>query len=311
MSLNPLEQSILKTLHYFDIVDYPLTKEELFAFLWQPPAMGYADFLEHLNSSKGIETKSGFYFLPGREDIVAKRQRRLVISEEKLRIARRAVKKLRSVPYLRAIFVCNSVGSEVASGDSDIDFFIVTEPKRIWMVRFFANFILRILGLRTYGKKIKDKICLSFFLDTNNFDMSGLRVVEDDIHFAYWTLQMVPIYDPEDCYSKFLNANRWIKKFIPNASDGFKTTSRLEIKNGKLGLLWKRAWEKMWSGAYGDIIESQAKGFQWAKIGLSIKQKSKDGDKGVVLSDGVLKFHEKDARVYYRDTWKQKISSAG
>ena len=43
-----LEQAILRTLIYFDLASFPLTKEELFAFLWQPPAIGYEEFLEKM-----------------------------------------------------------------------------------------------------------------------------------------------------------------------------------------------------------------------------------------------------------------------
>ena len=39
-----MEQSILRTLAYFDLADYPLTKEELFSYLWQSPAVSYGVF---------------------------------------------------------------------------------------------------------------------------------------------------------------------------------------------------------------------------------------------------------------------------
>jgi len=306
---SPLEQSIQKTLSYFDLANYPLTKEELFAFLWQPPAMGYYDFMNQLNAgAAGFETARGYYFLHGRENIIAERQRRLVNSEHKLKIAKKAAKKLRSVPFLRAIFVCNSVGSEQALQDSDIDFFIVTEAKRIWIARFFSNLILRFFGIRTYGKKIKDKICLSFFVDGAHLDLAGLRIAEDDVHFAYWIRQMLPLYDPENYYSKFLSANGWIKKFMPNLNNEFITPHRFNVKNSGPGLFWKKAWEKMWTGSYGDLIEVQAKGLQWARISHALKEKSGRDDKGVVFSEGVLKFHENDTRKNYREAWLKKCN---
>ena len=66
-----LRQSILSTLAYFDLSQFPLTKEELFVFLWEPPTVNYADFLELLQTDSFVngnfETKNGYYFLPGQE----------------------------------------------------------------------------------------------------------------------------------------------------------------------------------------------------------------------------------------------------
>ena len=141
----PLKQSIVKTLTYFDLIYYPLTKEELFAYLWRAPYGRYDDFLSVLERPERCwESKWGYYFLPGREKKIENRRIRLLHSEQKLKLARRAVKKIRAVPFLRAIFLCNSVASGTAGETSDIDFFIVTAPKRIWLVRFFTNLILRV-----------------------------------------------------------------------------------------------------------------------------------------------------------------------
>jgi hypothetical protein len=308
MSQSLLEQSIFKTLAYFDIADYPLTKEELFAFLWQPPAIGYEEFLEKIEKIT-IISKYGYYFLNGREEMVEKRRKKLLCSEKKLKLAVKYAKKIRSVPFLRAIFVCNSVGTEQALDRSDIDFFIVTSPKRIWIARFFTNLILRILGRRAYGEKTRDRVCLSFYVDNDNLDLSSLRICESDIHFAYWLNQMLPIYDPDNLYDKFLQANSWTKKYLPNIYPKVKTVSRHLVVDSKIGLIWKNFWEKMWGVDYGNLIEAQAKSFQQVKLKFSIKDKAKADDKGVVLKEGVLKFHENDRRAWYREEWCKKMTN--
>ena len=63
----------------------------------------------------------------------------------------------------------------------------------------------------------------------------------------------------------------------------------------------------MWEGSYGDIINNQAKQMQLSKMKFSGKPIDRGDDKGVVISDGVLKFHEKDTRIEYREKWKSKI----
>ncbi|MDD4476988.1 MAG: hypothetical protein PHY40_02405 [Patescibacteria group bacterium] len=298
-----LKSSIIQTLSYFNFFDYPLTKEELFEFLWRPPRVSYEDFLNELEKIKNensVETKCGYYFLPGRNEITEKRRAALVESEIKIKIAKRAIKKIRSIPFLRAVFVCNSVGAEEATKESDIDFLIVAARGRVWIVRFFANLILRVFGMRTYGSKQADKICLSFFIDEDNLDLSRCRIEEDDIHFAYWTRRMIPLYDPLNYYQKFLNANNWVEKFLPYIFKEANFTSRVSVSDTLFAVCWKKAWEKMWAVAYGNMIEKQAREWQLAKIKFSVKEKAVAGDKGVIFGDGIIKLHENDCRLAIR-----------
>ena len=323
MSKSPLEQSILSTLIYFDIANYPLTKEELFRYLWTPPQVTYEEFVLSLRAERSnppeiaasvvsgnllamAEQKNGYYFLPGREAVVERRCQTIVPTELKLTKARRAARLLRSVPYLKAIFVCNSVGAEMATAESDIDFFIVVEKNRIWLVRFFTNLILRLFGLRTYGAHERDRICLSFYVDTAHLDLAPWRVAEDDIHFTYWLYQMLPLYDPENYYQKFVEANSWTKKFLPNINSSLKVSSN---DSGSIGKTWKKIWETMWQGTYGDMLEKQAKDFQWMKMKLPLKEKSELNDNGVVIKEGIVKLHEHDTRRDYREKWLEKISN--
>ncbi|PIT88714.1 MAG: hypothetical protein COU29_00485 [Candidatus Magasanikbacteria bacterium CG10_big_fil_rev_8_21_14_0_10_36_32] len=307
--MSPLEQSIVRTLTYFDLVDYPLTKEELFSYLWRPPFGRYDDFLTALESgSQKWENKWGYYFLSGREHIVENRRVRLLPSEQKLRLARRAAKKIRSVPFLRAIFLCNSVASGTAGESSDIDFFIIADPKRIWLVRFFTNFILKLFGWRTYGQKIRNRICLSFYVDGGHLDISPLRAVPEDIHFIYWLYQMLPLYDPDNYNDKFLKANKWAGDYLPNLKKENLPISDSAFQNSRLGLIWKKIWEKMWSVGYGDLLESQAKGFQLAMMKKNIKSMADMGDNSVVIGDSVIKLHENDTRKEYYEKWKSRIN---
>ncbi len=327
-----LRQSILSTLAYFDLSDYPLTKEELFSWLWLPPAIGYAEFLQllenrpHLNllltgeegvdpspvrrgqgEVSSIDSKFGYYFLPGREKIVEERRRKLLISEQKLTIARRAAKLIRSIPFLKAVFVCNTAGSAQAKDDSDIDFFIVTEKNRIWITRLLVTFVLELFRLRRAGKRVKNKICLSFYVTVYSLDLANLRVADDDIHFAYWLNQMLPVFDPEDYYLKFLHVNQWTKTYLPNIDAKQVSSYVSKIPESRFGKIWKKAWEKMWEGSYGDLINAQAKKIQLAKMKFSGKPIDRGEDKGVVISDSVLKFHEKDTRIAYREAWQKKV----
>lgn len=312
MSFSALEKSILRTLVYFDLAAYPLTANEVWQFLYKEAVDDFKSVLaalEDLKNKNIIAEKYGFYFLSGKEDLVEKRRSQLVTSELKLKKARQAVKFIRGVPFLKAVFVCNTVASGTAFVESDIDFFVIAEKNRLYIVRFFTNLILRIFGLRTYGDKTADRICLSFFVDDQNLSLEKLKALPEDIHFAYWALQMVPIYDPKNYFKRFLSANFWIKKYIPNFN--MQTQYNNLVKPNIIMSAWQKIWQTMWQGQYGNLIETQAREWQLLKMSLSVKEKSKIGDNGVVINYGVVKLHEYDTRVAIRDNWQEKVKEFG
>ena len=308
-----LKQSILKTLAYFDVFGYPLTKEEIWKYLvyygypdntdlW----ITYTDFvcqLQQLEQLHQFQHKDGFYFLSGREENVAIRQRAVKWFEQKMKIAKRAVKKIRWAPFLRAVFVCNTLAGPGLKEESDIDVFIITRRGRIWLVRFLATLVLKFFRLRTFKNKTKDKVCLSFYVTDDNLNLSKIAI-DEDVYLMYWLAQLIPIYDPDNLRSSIQRANQWVKKYLPNAFVPFELSERLRVGNRKISKFVKNLLEKIWGGGYGDLMERQAREAQKARIKMSYK------GAGVIVNDSMLKFHENDRRAEYRQRWLEKISNS-
>lgn len=307
-----LVQSILKTLAYFDIADTPLTQEELYAYLWLPPPCSYEAFTKCLSwvvQNKKIEQYFGYYFLLNRKELVERRRERLVTSELLLKKAFRGIRLIRQLPFLRAIFICNSIAAETATEKSDIDFFIVTTANRVWFVRFFSNIILYLAGIRRHGKKIAARICLSFYIDEEHVNIADQRIGEDDIHFVYWLKQMIPVYDPEDVYIKFKEANAWTNHFLPyidRAENFFKPTptSRFipNVSDRKKNFV-TRGLERILQGKLGQYVENFLRNIQQFKMKRSGKPYEHNVHRGVFVSEHIIKLHEEDSRNWYREQW--------
>lgn len=307
--MDETKSAIIKTLSFFDLFSYPLTKEEVFYYLWQNKAdlQSIEKALAELMAENKIKQKDAYYFLVGREDICQARQNRLLESEKKLKIARKATKKISFVPFIKAIFVCNSTAFGFADKNSDIDLFLVTTKKRIWMVRFLTNFVLLFFGLRRINRKsISNKVCLSFYIDEENLNLKNISVVPEDIYLGFWLATLLPIYDPDKIGQKMVSANTWVKNLLPNLSDKLSPYIK-EVKNGPLKRNLKKILQKMWVGGYGDLMEKQAKEAQLTKMKFS-PQDFQNKAPGVIVSDSMLKFHENDRRREYWEKWKSRYS---
>ena len=69
------KESILKTLLYSDIFDYPLSKEEIWKFLISKNKEDKQSFLKYLSLKNNLfNHKNNFYFIKGRIEIIKKRQ---------------------------------------------------------------------------------------------------------------------------------------------------------------------------------------------------------------------------------------------
>lgn len=332
-----LEQSVLATLAYFDIFDYPLTANEISRYLWQYPNTISPDGLSKaLNESvvrHALETLHGYFFLPGRGALIAIRERAVREVERKLAIAARACRKLRYLPFLQAVFVCNTVAAGRPDADSDIDVFVVIRRGRLWLTRLLATLLLSLCGLRRHGKKITNRICLSFYITDTALNLSpialsppperpessgraGISISSPDIYLVYWLAQLVPIYDPNDTLKKIHEANRWAVPYAPHAFHPYTLRTDLRVDDTRISCGFKRAFEIMWNGAYGNLIELQAKGFQKARMKLNEKTKEPASPAGrrkngrtshVIVNDTMMKFHENDRREEFKTRWQESM----
>ncbi len=312
MNYSPLAVSIYHCLVYFDLFDFPLTAQEVWRFLWRAPAgVTIEDCVRELESLTGgpasaLESADGFYFLPGRSVLVKKRQEKIIPTEHWLVRAREAAALIRHVPFLKAILVCNSVGAELATEQSDIDFLVITSPGKTWLVRFWCNSILRLFNRRTYGEETAGRICLSFFVDTYHLDFGRYRIAKDDIHFAYWLFRMIPILDKENWQARFLRANRWTKEYIRYSYEAVLSET---LPPQAAGSRVKQVLEYCLGGSAGDWLQTRLKNWQMRKLKPSVKQLARENNKQVILGDGILKFHERDSRAYWRQRWLERISN--
>lgn len=311
-----LRQSIQKTLAYFDIYDYPLTGQEVHRFLWQQEAslVQVLRALTEMKDAGEVHTSRGFYYLPGRSSTVSLRLGATVIEERKMKIAKRAVKKLRWIPFVEAVFVCNTLAAHIAKKNSDIDFFIITKENRIWITRLLVILSMIMFRFRITGKKRADKVCLSFYSTDAHLNLSDIALSKDeqglpDIYLLYWLGQLAPVYDPKGILETIQRENNWVSRYIPQLFGEHTMWKRWSVVNTKVQVHMKWFFEMMWQGNYGSLLNGHAEQIQTPKLEANFYGIKDEDDSRVVISDSLLKFHSNDRRAFFRDMWKRRVQN--
>jgi len=204
---------------YGDIFDYPLKEEELERWGINKRVILGSISDSRIDSGQARMTKKGeFYCLKGREKIIKLRNERAKYSSQKLLIAKKIAKVLQKCSLVKMVAVTGALAMENSAKNDDIDLMIVTEKNRVWLTRLLTTLILDILGKRRKRNEenFSDKICLNMFLDEGRL---LIPVKEQNLYTAHEICQVKPLYNQSQTYEKFLLANKWAKKYLPNGID--------------------------------------------------------------------------------------------
>ncbi len=267
---NNITESILKTLIYADIFDYPLTKEEIWRFFICEKPVNQNRIEKSLFF---FDSKHGYFYLKKREHIVEKRKIKEKESQKKLQIAQQISSLLSIIPSVYLIGVSGNLSMNNAGGKDDIDIFVISKRGTLWSTRLLIVLFLRIMGKHRgkFDKNVENKICINMLLDETAIEIPSNR---RNLYTAHEVIQMKPLFIRGDMYRRFIAANDWVKKFLPNttvSSIKYQALRALSIKQERKPLF---------------IIEWAAKKLQFWYMGKNITTEE--------VSDTILAFHTRD-----------------
>lgn len=167
------------------------------------------------------------------------------------------------------------------SKDSDIDFIIISEAKRMYFVRQFVMFLLTIVGLKRFDQNSAGKICPNRWATTNK-----LQITPKDDYHAWTFCSTIPIYAFNLTYENFIKANSWMGK------QGFPIHTRDILLKDSRRITWCKTWlEHRLSGKLGNFLESNFKQNQIKRI--KSKTDNYQGQWNIIINDDELCFHLK------------------
>lgn len=198
-----LHRALLHTATYADIFDYPLTAREIHRYL-----TGLRAPFEAVESALPgpLQRVGAYYTLPGREGIVATRQRRQKIADALWPHALRFGARIARLPFVRMVAVTGSLAMDNAEEDADLDYLIVTTPGRLWLCRALVLALGRLAALQGV------QLCPNYMISQRILSFSA-----QNIYGAHELAQMVPLAGM-DVYAEIRDRNRWMDSFLPNAA---------------------------------------------------------------------------------------------
>lgn len=307
MNYSPIELSILKTITYFDIFQYPLTTWECWQLLYDPARnVGAVDLnvvAKTLNNLKGkniLKVQNGFWQLAQVADYYWLRQERYRIFLSKFRRARRWVRLFTWLGSVRLIAIVNSLGYRNPEAGDDIDLLIITRAGKIWATRWWLTGLAKVLGLRPTIAHQSNGLCLSFYLSDDSLNMNRLMINNQDVYFHFWFPHMTVLFD-DGVASDLVKQNQdWLNCF-PNLELRFNPfwyrvnfiTKTLRWLSGAItGWAWEKFCKRLQLNLLPSNLAAQA-----------------NKDTSVVVTDQVLKFHQPDRRAYYYDEWQSRLAA--
>lgn len=232
--------SALKVLLYYDLFRYPLTAAEI---LYHCREQGCSEQqlssgLQFLQSHQYICHIDGFYLLKNDPQLVQRRKLGNELAQRMLRKAADRSSLIARFPYVRGVCVSGSLSKDYFDETTDIDFFIITAPGRLWVCRSLLILFKKLLLLNS-----KKYFCVNYFIGSDS-----LEIPDKNIFTATELITLLPFYN-HTLYSNFFSANEWVKDYYPNAAprEGFV----LKEKESRV----KHAMEQLLNGSLGEWLD--------------------------------------------------------
>ncbi len=238
-------------------------------------------YMQALNNLKPLITREGsYYYLTGRHGMVRKREERTKESEKKVRSAKESISFISLIPSVIFIGISGSVAMRNCKKEDDIDLFIIARKNTVWFTRLCILFLLQLTGKRRKRQDTTgtNQLCVNMLMSEHALTLSWER---HSLYTAHEVTRMIPIFERDNMYKRFLRANRWVRRYLPNSLD----TKRLRYKDTK------REGEKSLNiliSQYLNLLEPLAKAVQlWYMRGHRTTEE---------ISDTLLAFHPQDFR---------------
>jgi predicted nucleotidyltransferase len=242
-TVSDISKDIVWSLSYFDVFNYPLTEEEIRNCSKLPGQLN-GEITEELNQlvDKGMLYKfDHFYSLQDKPELIPRRVKGNELAEKLMKKAHRKSRFISRFPYVRSVCLSGSISKGFIDDDADIDFFIITKPKRLWIARTCLIMYKKVFLLNSYKY-----FCINYLIDSDN-----LNIEEKNLFTATELMTLIPVYG-KNHYEEFFAFNTWAKEYYPN----YPQRPSDKVPEHKAGV-FKRFMEFCLNNRFGDWLDKR------------------------------------------------------
>jgi hypothetical protein len=210
IELSVEQAEIIKTVLYFDVFNYPLTKDELFEN--SAVTIAKESFLIALDwlLNQNILTQKDDFILShfSEPSYVNKRINGNQGAKEIMPLAYEYSRRIASFPFVEGVCLSGGLSKNYYDENGDIDFFIITKPNRLWICR--TCLIIRYKLLPKHKKKYW---CVNYFISSNN-----LMIEDKNVFTGTEIAYLIPTVN-YTLYKNLTEKNNWYKNRFPNKKE--------------------------------------------------------------------------------------------
>ena len=232
----------LKTILYFSIFRYPLKMKEIHSYTNYAELAETENELQYLIDEKILTKVDDFYVYGSDLDSVIKRLRGNLYAKRAMRIAHKKAKFISKFPYVEAVGISGSLSKGYYDLESDIDFFVITKPNKLWICRTILMLYKKIFLLNS-----KKNFCVNYFISSNQME------IEEKNRFTATELKTLIPMQGKVTFEEFYQSNSWLKTYFSKFES--QTNEIPEVKKPVFSL----ALEAIFETRIGTVTDSVLK----------------------------------------------------
>ena len=236
-----LSSSILKSVLYYDLFNYPLTPAEIRKHCAEPDCTteNIQAALEKLQEQGLLFSFGMLYSVQNNPDVFARRIKGNQSAAEVMSKVKQRSRLIASFPFVRCVCISGSLSKNYFDETTDADFFVITEPNRLWICR-----TLLVLYKKIFLFNSKKYFCVNYFIDAES-----LLIPDKNIFTATELITLKPMYH-QPMYERLIAENSWVKTIFPN-----NILQRTQALQPEPEPWLKRTCEKLMAGNAGEWLD--------------------------------------------------------
>jgi hypothetical protein len=284
----------LKTILYFSIFNYPVTKDEIYKYSSINNWKQINNEIDLLLNRRIIYKIDDYYLKTNSNILIKKRLNANLLAINIMPKALKVSRLISSFPYVKGVALSGGLSKGIYNSNDDIDFFIITSANKLWISRTLLVLYKKIVLLNS-----RKYFCVNYFIGSND-----LEITEKNKFTAMELATLIPTHG-KAIFEEFMKKNDWINKYFPNKN--IKENFYL-VKDNKKPFI-SRALEIMLDNKFGNLIDHVLRIITLYKWKIKFKSMSEDDFKiAMKTTKNVSKHHPQNYQKRIIDSLNENYS---